>query len=58
MLLLGAGARGALCLAKHSLQYTGLPAVGLNGTVAVLPQSLHFISVETPSDMLVNPINS
>jgi hypothetical protein len=29
-----------------------LPAVGLNGTVAVLPQSVHFISVELFSDIL------
>jgi hypothetical protein len=42
-----------LCLAKHSRQYTGLPAVSLKGTVAALPQSLHFICVEGLSDILL-----
>jgi hypothetical protein len=42
---------GVLCLAKHSLQYTGLPAVGLKGTVAALPQSLHLISVTVLSGL-------
>jgi len=28
-----------LCLGKHSLQYTGLPSVGLNGTSVSTPQS-------------------
>jgi len=34
-----------------------LPAVGLNGTTAVLPQSLHFISVEERSDIIFCPVN-
>jgi hypothetical protein len=29
---------------KHALQYTGLPSLGLKGTVAFLPQSSHLIS--------------
>ena len=28
-----------LCLGRHSLQYTGLPSVGLNGTSVSTPQS-------------------
>jgi hypothetical protein len=31
--------RNYLCLGKHSLQYTGLPSVGLNGTSVSTPQS-------------------
>jgi hypothetical protein len=32
------------CLAKHALQYTGLPGVGLNGTVATWLHVVHFTS--------------
>jgi len=48
---------GVLCLLKQSRQYTGLPAVGLKGTVAVLPQSLHLISVLVCWDIICYPVN-
>jgi hypothetical protein len=40
-LISGRGAKlpFALRLEKHSLQYTGLPAAGLNGTSQFFPQS-------------------
>ena len=34
--------RGGRCFSKQSLQYTGRPSVGLNGTSQSLPQSAHF----------------
>ena len=34
---------------KHSLQKTGRPCVGLNGTVVSLPQAEHWVTVSTRS---------
>src|SRR5918993_275201 len=36
---------------KHSLQKTGRPCVGLNGTVVSLPQAEQFVAVSTRSRM-------
>jgi hypothetical protein len=46
-----------LCLEKHSLQYTGLPSVGLNGTNAVFPQSVHLASNIVFCDMFSPRLN-
>ena len=35
--------RGGRCFWKQSLQYTGRPSVGLNGTSQSFPQSEHFV---------------
>jgi hypothetical protein len=34
---------GFLCFGKQSLQYTGLPSVGTNGTSHSFPQSEHVV---------------
>jgi len=47
--------------AKQSLQYTGLPSAGLNGTSQSLPQSEHFagcISLGPPNDLGPLPWNA
>ncbi len=43
------GLNYCLFASKHSLQYTGLAFVGLNGTWVSLPQSAHTVSYITTS---------
>src|ERR1043166_1069225 len=40
---------------KHSLQNTGRPCVGLNGTVVSLPQAEHVVTVSTRSRAMPAP---